>query len=87
VSDRNGLSYYRYDKICTLLRISEDDYIAARNTLIDKDLIAFDGYLYQVLSLPKTPCIYPPRPLKNKSDMVKSDPATIHQIVKTRFNV
>ena len=53
VADRNGLSYYSYDKICTLLRISVDEYILARNALIDYDMIAFDGYLFQVLSLPE----------------------------------
>lgn len=54
VADRFGLSYYSYDKICTLLRLSVDEYIAARNALIQKDLLAFDGRLFQVLSLPKT---------------------------------
>jgi len=53
VSDRQGLSYYSYDKICTILRISLEQYIAARNALIEKDMIAFDGTLFQVLSLPE----------------------------------
>jgi len=52
VSDRNGLSFYSYDTICTLLEISLDEYIASRNSLMDKDLIAFDGTLFQVLDLP-----------------------------------
>ena len=52
-SDRFGLSFYSYDAICTLLEISLDEYIASRNSLMDKkDLIAFDGTLFQVLSLP-----------------------------------
>ena len=55
VADRNGLSYYGYDKICTLLRFTLEDYLVARNGLIDKDLIAFDGHLFQVLSLPDKP--------------------------------
>ena len=54
-ADRNGLSYYGYDKICALLNMILDDYIDARNGLIDKDLIAFDGRLFQVLSLPERP--------------------------------
>ena len=53
VADRKGLSYYSYDKICNLLKISIDKYILARNSLIEKDLIAFDGKLFQVLSLPE----------------------------------
>jgi len=52
VSDRNGLSFYSYDNICTLLELSLDEYIASRNSLMDKDLIAFDGTLFQVLDLP-----------------------------------
>jgi len=51
--DRNGLSFYSYDKICTLLQMSLDQYIQARNSLMEKDLIAFDGTIYQVLSLPR----------------------------------
>jgi hypothetical protein len=53
VADRQGMSYYGYDKICSLTAISMDEYIQARNGLIDKDLIAFDGHLFQVLSLPQ----------------------------------
>jgi hypothetical protein len=53
VSDRNGLSFYSYDTICTLLELSLDEYLASRNSLIGKDLIAFDGTLFQVLDLPQ----------------------------------
>jgi len=52
-SDRFGLSFYSYDAICTLLELSLDEYIASRNSLMDKDLLAFDGTLFQVLSLPQ----------------------------------
>ena len=51
-SDRFGLSFYSYDTICTLLELSLDEYVASRNSLMDKDLIAFDGTLFQVLDLP-----------------------------------
>jgi len=54
-SDRNGLSFYSYDGICTLLQITVDEYIEARDALIKKDLIAFDGTLFQVLDLPEKP--------------------------------
>jgi hypothetical protein len=54
-SDRNGLSYYSYDRICTLLQLNRDEYIATRDGLIEKDLIAFDGSLFQVLALPPKP--------------------------------
>jgi len=55
VSDRQGLSFYGYESICTLLELSVDQYIEARDALIRKDLIAFDGILFQVLSLPGKP--------------------------------
>lgn len=54
-SDRHGLSFYSYDTICSLLQMNLDQYIKARNGLIDKDLIAFDGTVFQVLELPARP--------------------------------
>jgi len=53
VADCNGLSYYNYDKICQLLKLNADDYVQARDCLIDKKLIAFDNCLFQVLTLPQ----------------------------------
>jgi len=55
VCDRHGLSFYSYDSICSLLQITVEQYIAARDALIQKELIAFDGTLFQVLDLPATP--------------------------------
>ena len=81
-ADRAGLSYYGYDKLCTLLAIPVDEYIAARNALIDKDLIAFDGRIFQVLSLPPKPVRDPVRLLRSTDDMAERDPATIHQIMR-----
>ena len=52
VADRNGLSYYSYDKLCSLLHFTVQDYIEASDALINLDLLAFDGTLFQVLSLP-----------------------------------
>jgi len=85
VADRNGLSYYSYDKICTLLKITVDDYIVARDALIEKDLIGFDGHLFQVLSLPDEPVDPGYIELKNKKDMQKHDPATIHELIAHCF--
>jgi len=87
VADRNGLSYYSYDRLCTLLKISVDDYILARDALIEKDLIAFDGNLFQVLSLPPTPRGVAARALKTAKDMQTHDPATIHQLIKKSLGV
>lgn len=55
VSDRHGLSFYSYDAICSLLQLSVDEYMEARDGLIKRDLIAFDGTLFQVLDLPESP--------------------------------
>ena len=54
-ADRYGLSYYSYDRICSLLQLSTEQYITARDGLIKKDLIAFNGTLFQVLELPQKP--------------------------------
>lgn len=48
----------------------------ARNRLIDKDLIAFDGRLFQVLSLPPKPARGAKRLLRSPEDMAGRDPAT-----------
>jgi len=73
--DRYGLSYYRYDAICTLLQLNLGEYIDARDGLIDKDLIAFDGRIFQVLDLPS----YPVKRAKSADD---EDPAAIAQIIR-----
>jgi hypothetical protein len=54
-SDRHGLSFYSDDAICSLLGLSADEYMEAREGLIQKDLVAFDGVLFQVLDLPSKP--------------------------------
>ena len=84
VADRDGLSFYPYDKICSLLTIDIDAYILARNSLIDKDLLAFDGTFFQVLSLPAE-VVRIKHLLQDNADMKREDPATIHQIIETAF--
>jgi hypothetical protein len=54
-ADRLGLSFYSYDRICSILKLSVEQYVDARNGLIKKNLIAFDGTLFQVLQLPAKP--------------------------------
>jgi hypothetical protein len=51
-ADRYGLSFYSANSICSLLGLTVDQYLKARDGLIGKDLIAFDGTIFQVLSLP-----------------------------------
>ena len=52
VGDKNGISFYHYDKVCKLLKINLDEYIQARNQLIKKSLVAYDQSKFQVLELP-----------------------------------
>ncbi len=80
--DRNGVSYYHYDSICSLLECSLEHYVTTRNALIEKDLIAFDGTRFQVLSLPDRPKFQPAPPLTTTKQMEDHDPATIRQIVR-----
>jgi hypothetical protein len=85
-SDRRGMSFFHYDSICSLLSISVQSYIAARNGLIDKDLIAFDGTRFQVLSLPERPVLNR-RPLKSQSDFEHNDPATINRLIRSSLKL
>ena len=87
VADRHGLSYYGYDKICTLLRCTLNDYLVARNGLIAKDLVAFDGHLFHVLSLPDRPIGLSAASLRTPEDMQQRDPATIRQIIRQSLGV
>ena len=54
-SDRYGLSFYSYDAMCSLLQFSLDEYVEARDGLVEKDLVAHDGTIFQVLDLPQHP--------------------------------
>jgi hypothetical protein len=84
-ADRYGLSFYGYDKICSLLRITLEDYLEARNQLMEKDLIAFNGQLFQVLSLPQQPVTSVQGILKTRAELERDDPATIREIFARAF--
>lgn len=79
--DRNGVSWYGYDRICSMLRMDLELYLEARNGLIDKDLVAFDGSRFQVLSLPERPVAGAGRVLKTSNDMAANDPASIRNLI------
>lgn len=55
VSDRYGLSFYGSRSICSLLHMTSETYQNARHGLIEKDLIDFNGTVFQVLELPSSP--------------------------------
>jgi len=84
-ADRYGLSFYGYDKICSLLRITLEDHLEARNRLLEKDLIAFNGQLFQVLSLPRQPVISVQELHKPQADWKRDDPAAIRDFFARAF--
>ena len=63
-ADCDGLSFYSYDRICQRLKFTVDDYIGAREGLLQKQLIAFDGRQFQLLALPRREVIIIPGPGK-----------------------
>ncbi|MCC6647679.1 MAG: hypothetical protein IT374_19180 [Polyangiaceae bacterium] len=79
-ADRTGISFYSYDKICALLEIDPDAYLHARNGLLAKDLIAFDGTRFQVLSLPAVPRWTAEAAPSRDPELV--DHATIHGLTR-----
>ena len=54
-ADSKGLSYYSSRKICSLLKLSHEEFIDARDRLLVRDLIAADDIFFQVLELPDQP--------------------------------
>lgn len=84
-ADRQGISYYRHDRICSTLETTLDEYLRARDSLIAKDLIAFDGSRFQVLSLPPSPVVQPRPPLLTQNDLDTHDPATVQQLIARQF--
>jgi hypothetical protein len=80
--DRDGLSYYSQDKMSSLLELSLDDFLEARNELIRKSLIAFNGLMFQVLSLPAKPLeSITKRELISKEDFLENDRLSIRQFL------
>jgi hypothetical protein len=80
-ADRNGLSFYHYDRICAILEMLVDDYVDARDGLLDKDLIAFDGTRFQVLSLPSKPVYRSSHALRAPHALEDQDPATVRRTI------
>lgn len=78
--DRNGVSWYHYDTLCSLLGMQVERYLQARNSLIERDLVAFDGTRFQVLELPaKLPV--KTTLLQTSEDMERDDEATVRALI------
>ena len=61
VADAQGLSYYGSATLARRLRLSAAEFGAARQQLMESDLIAYEAPLYQVLSLSRGAPRRPPR--------------------------
>ena len=59
VSDAQGLSYYGTATLARRLHLSDEQFAAARQQLIELELIAYRSPLYQVLALPGTVAAQP----------------------------
>lgn len=55
VADRRGLSYWSQRRLQALVGLDSAELHQARQELMGHDLLAFDGRLYQLLSLPAEP--------------------------------
>ncbi len=84
--DRYGISFYHYDRLSSLLQMPVETFLTARDGLIDKDLIAFDGRRYQVLSLPARHIPSTSRALRAE-DFEDEDGATIHTVIKRSLGI
>lgn len=73
VADRQGISFYSYDHICKVTGLILEEYLQARDALINKDLLTFDGYFFQVLSLPD-------------NSTVQQDNEPVHPAVQNLYN-
>jgi hypothetical protein len=79
--NRHGLSFYHYDSLCELLRWPVERYLTTRNSLIEKNLIAFDGTRFQVLELPETPPATQAA-LTDVESLEEHDPATVRALIR-----
>ena len=84
-ADRNGLSFYHYDTLGSVLQMELETYLQARDALIARDLVAYDGTRFQVLSLPEQPATHAARELRTPEDFADHDQATIRAMLRRSF--
>jgi len=79
--NRSGMSYYHFEKLCSLLQMPVERYLRARDSLIEMDLIAFDGTRFQVLELPAEP-VCRSELLHTAEQLEREDPATVRVLIR-----
>lgn len=85
VSDAQGLSYYGASTLARRLRLSDEEFGAARQQLIDLELIAYQAPLYQVLSLPGSvaaPRRPAPRPAPRAPGVAGGEPVSLAMLLQ-----
>ena len=80
VSDAQGLSYYGASTLARRLRLSDEQLAAARQQLIDLELIAYRSPLYQVLALPGT--VAAPRPAPRAPAAAGGQPVSLATLLQ-----
>ena len=80
VSDAQGLSYYGASTLARRLRLSDEQFAAARQQLVDLELIAYQSPLYQVLALPGT--VAAPRPAPRAPAAAGGQPVSLATLLQ-----
>ena len=93
-ADAQGVSYYGDPKICRLLKTDAAALAHDRQMLIDKDLIAYEFPIYQVLELPLAHAPTPPKatqvPVREKSvqaPRADKQPSVLHNHSQDKTSV
>ena len=81
VADAQGLSYYGASTLTRRLRLSDEQFAAARQQLIELDLIAYRSPLYQVLALPGTVAAAP-RPTPRTPAAAGGQPVSLAMLLQ-----
>lgn len=81
VADRQGISFYSYDNICHRTGMGLEEYILARDGLMNKELIGFDGFFFQVLSLPQQPVTQTTQPSAPGQDTEDNVPDAVYKLI------
>lgn len=80
VSDAQGLSYYGTSTLARRLHLSDEEFTAARQQLIDLDLVAYQAPLYQVLALPGT--VAAPRTAPRAPGVAGGEPVSLAMLLQ-----
>ena len=80
VSDAQGLSYYGASTLARRLHLSDEEFTAARQQLIELELIAYRSPLYQVLALPGT--VAAPRTAPRAPGVAGGEPVSLATLLQ-----